>query len=187
LESFTGLSGGGVARCDIGLKLLRSVSGRFQYAQDGVLLFRQLVAMQQFLELAKSVVKVLGGSLALDLVVQDAHGSLRCELLVRGQGRGRGGRFGRGEGDDVCWLLARKSEAGEGAMLEQTSAGEGGPLTGREGDDGGKGRVGDGLIHRGGRPECQSPSMGGRVPVAVLVPRHGGLGDKTMQVGWWWW
>jgi hypothetical protein len=49
-----------------------------------VILFRQLVAKQQVLKLAQSVVKVLGSSLALDLVVQDTDRSLRSVLLVRG-------------------------------------------------------------------------------------------------------
>jgi len=84
--SLTGLSGGGVTSCGIALKLLHMVSLRFKHAQDGVLLFRQLVGQQKIAKLAESVGQMLCGGLALDLVVQDAHSLSRGGLLLSGQG-----------------------------------------------------------------------------------------------------
>jgi hypothetical protein len=104
--SFAGLSGGGVASCDIGLKLLWAVSYRFEYAHKGEALFGKLVTLQKVSELAKGITQMLCCCLAHDLVVQNADSSLCSVLLVRGQGRGRSRRFGRREGDDVCHLLA---------------------------------------------------------------------------------
>ena len=84
--SLTGLSGGGVASCGMALKLLLMVSFRFRRAKRGDVLFGQLLWQQQFAQLTEGVVQVLGGALAPDLVVQDAHGALRDVLLFRGQG-----------------------------------------------------------------------------------------------------
>jgi hypothetical protein len=99
--SFTGLSGGGVASWAIGLKLLHVVSFRLLHRQRRALLFRQLVAVQQTLKLEKGIVEVPSSRLALDLVVENAHSSLRSRLLIGSQGGRRRRRFGGGEWNDV--------------------------------------------------------------------------------------
>lgn len=49
-------------------------------------LLRQLVPMQETLKLREGIVEVLRSRLAFNLAVQNAHGSLRNDLLVLGQG-----------------------------------------------------------------------------------------------------
>jgi hypothetical protein len=62
--------------------------GQFPLAalrQHLVLLFGQFIAMQQTLKLGESLVEVLCGILALDLVVQDTYSPLCSALLIRGE------------------------------------------------------------------------------------------------------
>jgi hypothetical protein len=70
----------------MGLKLLHVVSVRLHHGQRRALLFWQLIAEQQTLELEEGITEVLCSRLALDLVVEDAHSSLRRRLLVGRQG-----------------------------------------------------------------------------------------------------
>lgn len=62
--------------------------------------------MEEVSELQQGIVKVLRGCLASDLLIENTHSARRSELLVRCQGRGRSGRFGSREGNDVWAVLA---------------------------------------------------------------------------------
>jgi hypothetical protein len=90
-------------RCELRHRLEVAVRGQCPLAsrQRRGLLFRQLVAVQQTLELCESVFEVLCSRLAPDLVVQDTDSSLRSCLLVGSQGRRRRGRLGGGERNDI--------------------------------------------------------------------------------------
>jgi hypothetical protein len=152
-------------------------------------LFGEFMGKQQVAKLAECVGEVLRGGLALDLVVQYAHGLFGGALLLGGQGRGWSGRFGGGEGDDVCPVLAGSSQAGERAMRGPCCEGEGGLLTGREGDDGGEWRIWDGLVHCGRRAVWQAACTG-IMPPAIAVAIRGHVSGRRIVLngrGEWCW
>ena len=68
--------------------------------------------------------------------------------------------------------------------MSGASRGEGGLRTWREGHDGGKRRVWDGLIHCRRRTVGQPASVG-IMPSVVAVPRHGEVQYGVARAGWW--